>query len=1029
MDTALARRAVLSLGGILLLVLAAACGPGGEAPQPSEETELDDLPSIGGDGSTDFVSDVAGIGGGYQRGLAAGAVDDAAAPNAAGSDSAERAIAEADIIQLDGDTLYALSSYAGLTVIDMSDPADLRVLGNYRTAATPFEMYLRDGVAYVMFNGYYSYVLDEAAGVSTWQSTSRLQALDVSDPAAIEVLGDLDVPGDISDSRMVGDIIYVATYQSGYCWGCDEVASTRVASFDVGDAASFVKVDELRFDDDDHWGGARSISVNMQRMYVAGPSWDWDDTQPSSIIQVVDISDAGGRLGLGAEVPVAGQITNRWQMDEQGGVLRVLSQRGNWRSTAPPVLETFDIVSSGELSPLGQLELTLPRAEDLQSVRFDGDRAYAITFEQTDPLFTLDLSDPAQPVQRGELQIPGWVYHMEPRGDRVYGLGFDQGNAEGGMHVSIFDVSDLDNPTMLDRVNFGGAWANTVEDQDRIHKAFNLMLDQGLIFVPFAGGEYDESTCRYSYQSGIQIIDVDGDDLTRRGVAPQIGTARRSLLHRGSLFGISDNAVQAFDISDRDAPKAIDEIEVARNIESLHLVDHRLLRFGQDWWTGRTLIDFTSPEDANNAEPLGELDLSLLYDEEQTQCDQGEGYWGGQVLVHGDTAYVPRYRYYWGNNRDEQQLSVHIIDLSGDAPALIGTVDVDPAGGDEYFGNLLVTDSALLVGRTRGYYHYDPHDGSRADQVPRYFYDVYDLADAHAPTFTRRFEVPDTAAGYGWGYGPVGCGLDMGWGFWYGGASTSAIVRGDILVSQHAEPLGDDPTRVRYYMDRLDVSDPEAPRMLERVNIPGQVIDYRPDTRLVVTVEDRVRVVDAGSPDDCNWRGARVYYDYQMYEQSGEVRCEVYDRLVNVLRLEGEVARRLSQVNLDEEFNSLSVGVSDSRIFALLAERRKSDGIEPVPVETRVDSFGIGGDGRLRRLEPVSLGSSSQGYWWTQMQARGAHAFIAQDNEMLVIDTSDVAKPTLVRHDMPGYYCASLEIDTQRAYCAMGVQGVLSFEL
>ena len=72
----------------------------------------------------------------------------------------------------------------------------------------------------------------------------------------------------------------------------------------------------------------------------------------------------------------------------------------------------------------------------------DGERAYAITFEQTDPLFTIDLSDPASPMQRGALEIPGFVYHMEPRGDRLIGLGFDQGNPDGAITVSLFDVSD-----------------------------------------------------------------------------------------------------------------------------------------------------------------------------------------------------------------------------------------------------------------------------------------------------------------------------------------------------------------------------------------------------------------------------------------------------------------------------------------------------------------------------------------------------------------------------------------------------------
>ena len=107
--------------------------------------------------------------------------------------------------------------------------------------------------------------------------------------------------------------------------------------------------------------------------------------------------------------------------------MRVISQRGS----QDPVIETFEVVSAQEITPIGEGTLSMPVPESLRSVRYDGDRAYAITAEQTDPLFTIDLSDPANPQQIGELEIPGWVYHMEPRGDRVLALGFDPGNDAG----------------------------------------------------------------------------------------------------------------------------------------------------------------------------------------------------------------------------------------------------------------------------------------------------------------------------------------------------------------------------------------------------------------------------------------------------------------------------------------------------------------------------------------------------------------------------------------------------------------------
>ena len=68
----------------------------------------------------------------------------------------------------------------------------------------------------------------------------------------------------------------------------------------------------------------------------------------------------------------------------------------------------------------------------------------------------LDLADPARPRQRGELHIPGFMFYLQPHGDRVIGLGVDRNDSGGSLNVSLFDVSNMDNPKMIKRVAFGG---------------------------------------------------------------------------------------------------------------------------------------------------------------------------------------------------------------------------------------------------------------------------------------------------------------------------------------------------------------------------------------------------------------------------------------------------------------------------------------------------------------------------------------------------------------------------------------------
>jgi uncharacterized secreted protein with C-terminal beta-propeller domain len=96
--------------------------------------------------------------------------------------------------------------------------------------------------------------------------------------------------------------------------------------------------------------------------------------------------------------------------------------------------------------------------EEVKSVRWFDDLALVVTFRQTDPLYTVDLSDPARPRTAGELKIPGFSEYLHPVGDdRLLGLGVDatmRGMVRGGQ-ASMFDVSDLRDPRRLDTLDLG----------------------------------------------------------------------------------------------------------------------------------------------------------------------------------------------------------------------------------------------------------------------------------------------------------------------------------------------------------------------------------------------------------------------------------------------------------------------------------------------------------------------------------------------------------------------------------------------
>jgi hypothetical protein len=1037
--------------------------PGGVENPPIDEE------AITGDLATDFESNAPTGEGGAANPESVDALSaSAGAPESdtARGGEAERAISEADILQISGDRLYALSRFSGLSVIDVSNPASLRLLGAYRSAAEPFEMYVEDGLVYAMYNNWSSYGCD-SIGLCGWQSESRVQALDTRDPANIRVLADLNVPGTIADSRRVGDVMYLATEQWAGCWGCQSESNTTLTSFDVSQEGQFTQLDQLRLPSVGAFGGGRSISVTDQRIYVAGYDYDEFGNILPGTVQTVDISDPGGALVEGAIFDVAGPIQSRWQMDEFEGVFRVISQPGGWGTDLPPVIETFQVYSSDDIDRVGYLTVSLPRDNEvLQSARFDGNRAYAITAEQVDPLFTFDLSDPLEPVQLGELEMPGWVYHMEPRGDRVFALGFDPENPDGALNVSLFDVADLADPVLLSRVAFGGDWGNFAEGQNQIHKAFSILDDVGLILVPFSGGSTNQLTCEFEYGSGIQLIDFDDESLTQRGIAPQVGDARRALLHRDHLFGIGDNAVQAFDISDRDAPVETAQLEVARNVTTVRVLGDHLLRFGSDWATNQTILDMTPVAQASVAEPQAEIDLSALFGEDRWTCN-GSVHWSGQVFTRGDYAYVPRYKeeYDFNTNESEQRLKFYIVDVSDrNAPRAVGSFAVEPARGQTRITGILQTDNTLLVGRSEGFYAYDSFAGIVASS-PRFFYDVIQLENPSAPTVASRFEVPPEVAGNGWGQFAVGgVSVDAGWG-WYGGGGTAELTAGDLVISQHAEPVPGYPGRLKYYLDRIDVSDPRRPTLLPKINIPGTAVHYSAGTNELVTIDYQETIEQATSPEDCYARG---YYGYYVESPSA---CRVTRRSINSLLVQNDRAVRMGFLALDRKRRTANIAISDSRIFYTTMDFPVTTPLLDGPVSSvdaplppagegavpgeAIDLSGEGsapsGEGTTPPvvLSPIMLETlrldagaltrlpsrelrrmAKDGYYYGQLYARDERLFEIFDQTVTVVDTFDptVVTPTISR-ELPGWDCASLEVSENAAFCAVGQRGVEIIDL
>lgn len=928
-------------------------------------------------------------------------------------DDGSRDIAEADIVHIEGDRLYALSRYGGLSIIDVSTPDQLPVLGRYRAHAEPFEMYVDAGQVFIMYQGWGEYAEDPETGAFSWQTTSRLMALDASDPAAIGVAGDFSVPGYLSDSRRVGDVMYVVTKEDEWCWSCEgQSNATVITSLDVSDETAVEVVDQLRLEDEQGWGGIRSLSATDERLYIAGPDWSGDDGH--STIEVIDISDPGGLLVAGASVEVAGQVNSRWQMDEHDGVLRVISQPG-WGGDDPPRIETFSIGASDDIVPLGSLDMTLPRPESLQSVRFDGPHAYAITFEQTDPLFTIDLSDPATPQQVGELEIPGFVYHMETRGDRVLGIGFDRGNEQGSINASLFDVSDFANPTMIERVHFGGDWASFGEDQDRVHKSFQVLDDLGLLLVPFSGwiqaDENEEGWGCGRYESGIQLIDWADDTLALRGVAPMRGTARRALVHDDRLLGISDQSVEVFDVADRDDPTRTTDLALASQADRVAMGDGVLVRLANDWWTGETRLDVVDAATPESATALGSLSLDVLAPDAPDGPEAAEwgcfhyGYYDAEMFAHAGFVYLVRDEQLWDYEAQPNTM-IDVIDISDPtAPVYVDTLEVEgnrgwgsgPALSNDEQAVRIIGDAMVIVTREQEW-----EGESDALGTSHSTFQVVDLSNPGAPVLAQSLPRPDAVA-------------------------HGALQAFDgVAVSWHMREVAGDGGKVRFYLDRVELDSPAQAELAASVNVPGAVVAWDESSSRAVVADFQLEPFDAANEEEC-WSHPGASYSYT------DDACAIAHRSLHLVQVQGGGAQLLDTAELEGDDGALrGAAASDERLFVHVQRGNyqgwSEDGGGPTQVpEAEVTVFADWPTGDLSPEGSLTLPDGNS--WLSSLTATGNRLVFRAENGLGEIDATDPAAPSTEFHDLWGYYCADLQTDGDMAYCAMGPWGIQAVEL
>ena len=230
------------------------------------------------------------------------------------------------------------------------------------------------------------------------------------------------------------------------------------------------------------------------RLYVATMDSPWWDVLPvteeraltgrgpAPSTQVHAFALDGGATTYVASGNVPGTVRDRWSFSEHDGRLRVATALGRgWqpRENAVHVLEE----TGDTLRVVGRVDGLGPR-EQIRSVRWLGDLAVVVTFRQTDPLYTLDLADPAHPRVLGELKIRGYSGYLHPVGDGLLlGLGQDataRGRSLGGQ-AAVFDLADTGAVRRTGTVGFPASAHLATEWEPR---AFTYLPEKRTALVP-----------------------------------------------------------------------------------------------------------------------------------------------------------------------------------------------------------------------------------------------------------------------------------------------------------------------------------------------------------------------------------------------------------------------------------------------------------------------------------------------------------------------------------------------------------------
>lgn len=518
------------------------------------------------------------------------------APEHSGTNIQVEGIEEADLVKTDGRYLY-ISSNSSIVIVRAYPPESARVLSSIPLNRSVGEIFLNgDKLAVFLLERPPRYILTSRRLIAPrFEASTIVKIFDISDRSHPVEERSIEVDGYYMSSRMIGEYIYLVTIQPAYLKD-GEVVTPKIRTRELVVTIPLNSIYYANYTDSSYAytnifsmsildpgrplnhesflvGASSCIYVSPSHIYITVPRYEQltGGVEEASIYKI-RIDDGKITYMAGGKVP--GWVLNQFSMDEFNGYFRIATTMGRYRGEAVRLRNNVYILNSS-LGIVGRLEELAP-GEEIYSARFMGSRCYLVTFKKVDPLFVLDLSSPTNPKVLGKLKIPGYSNYLHPYGEgHLIGIGKETVEAEGGgfawyqgVKISLFDVSDVENPKELAKYTVGDRGTSSPVLRD--HKALLFIKSRSMLVLPilearinpraYPGGVPPNAQGDYVYQGayifrvslegGIELLGrithMDGvDDLAKSGLyfkSPY--SVKRALYIEDTIYTISDRMIK-----------------------------------------------------------------------------------------------------------------------------------------------------------------------------------------------------------------------------------------------------------------------------------------------------------------------------------------------------------------------------------------------------------------------------------------------------------------------------------------------------